>query len=499
MIRSTLLSLVLLCAMLTLQLSVFDQQTLAQPAIYPTDFIDLPGVTAGFIHPDILPDRYWAESYGTGLHLIAKENDEWSVSSYTLGDVRGFTGPDSQGRLYCSFGGNPAGVYVFDSTSEAVVDTISLNYFPRGLVLSPDESKLYVCAWEWPSLADGERLEGPGGTSPSDEHPDKGLVLEIDIATHAILRSVNVGTFPEAIHYAELSGGDRIVACTGQSRRYFWKGDPAIKAGHFQLLDIVDVDTFTLTEPRIEVASYGYFTDWPGEGSLIAFCTKNLITVKGGPENIWHAVKLVDPGTSQIVDTKKVLDATGGLAGVRGITPSSINPDEVYVMIGQPAYPRLEPYDWLIVIDKITGHYLRSIDYGSPGYGGGDVYEAPCGELIITAYDHPDSRIIIMEPENQIPYCNLLVVTSMPHLGDGVIEFDATESYDPDPCDEITFEWDFDGDLIFNEPIDDSYTGPDNNPTHTYTDDYIGPVFLRLTDSDGLGMMCTVEVQVFVL
>ena len=86
----------------------------------------------------------------------------------------------------------------------------------------------------------------------------------------------------------------------------------------------------------------------------------------------------------------------------------------------------------------------------------------------------------------------------MPHIGDGVVEFDATESFDPDPCDELTFEWDFDGDGIFGEPVDDSYTGPDDNPTHTYADDYNGPVILRLTDSDGLIAICVVIVLVIV-
>ena len=102
---------------------------------------------------------------------------------------------------------------------------------------------------------------------------------------------------------------------------------------------------------------------------------------------------------------------------------------------------------------------------------------------------------------NDPPVCCLFIVTPMPYRGPSPaeIEFDATGSYDPDPCDELTFEWDFDGDHIYGEPVDDAYTGPPDNPTHSYTEDYIGPVNLKLTDNHGAESYCLVTVEVDII
>jgi hypothetical protein len=97
---------------------------------------------------------------------------------------------------------------------------------------------------------------------------------------------------------------------------------------------------------------------------------------------------------------------------------------------------------------------------------------------------------------NHDPVCELEVVTPMPHVGNGEIEFDASGSYDPDPEDELTFEWDFDGDGVFGEPDDDSYTGEPDHPTHTYTEDYVGGVSVRVTDNHAASCEYTVLVDV---
>jgi len=101
---------------------------------------------------------------------------------------------------------------------------------------------------------------------------------------------------------------------------------------------------------------------------------------------------------------------------------------------------------------------------------------------------------------NTSPVCRLQIVTPMPYRGPSpaAIEFDATESYDPDPCDELTFEWDFDGDHVFGEPVDDAYTGPPDNPTHYYTASYTGPVNLLVTDNHGATTGCSVEITVII-
>jgi hypothetical protein len=100
---------------------------------------------------------------------------------------------------------------------------------------------------------------------------------------------------------------------------------------------------------------------------------------------------------------------------------------------------------------------------------------------------------------NNPPVCILNTVTSMPYIGPlpASIEFDATGCSDPDPGDSITYEWDFDGDGNFSEPIDDAYTGPDNNPTHIYDEPYNGPVILRINDTHQESSICSVMVEVY--
>ncbi|MBU1025423.1 PKD domain-containing protein [bacterium] len=104
----------------------------------------------------------------------------------------------------------------------------------------------------------------------------------------------------------------------------------------------------------------------------------------------------------------------------------------------------------------------------------GDFYtiHATSDGVILTKYDlHVD------------PVCIFKPVTLPPYTGPSpvAIEFDASQSHDDDN-DPLTFHWDFDGDGIFDEPVDDAYTGPPDNPTHEYTVDYEGPVILKVTD-----------------
>ena len=103
--------------------------------------------------------------------------------------------------------------------------------------------------------------------------------------------------------------------------------------------------------------------------------------------------------------------------------------------------------------------------------------------------------------QNTPPVCDFIVMTPMPYQGPppAVIVIDGTNSYDPD-CEEIlTFDWDFDGDLVFSEPVDDSYTGTPDHPTHSYTQNYNGPVFLKVSDLNEEESLCTEIVNVNIL
>jgi hypothetical protein len=96
------------------------------------------------------------------------------------------------------------------------------------------------------------------------------------------------------------------------------------------------------------------------------------------------------------------------------------------------------------------------------------------------------------EPGNELPVCGLVVVTPMPAQGwtQVPVEFDASTSYDPEGT-ALTYEWDFDGDSIYSETPDDSFTGTPVNPTHDYSSTYTDVVHLKLTDQDGKSTVCT--------
>ena len=65
---------------------------------------------------------------------------------------------------------------------------------------------------------------------------------------------------------------------------------------------------------------------------------------------------------------------------------------------------------------------------------------------------------------------------------DADITFDSSASSDPDGT--ITlYEWDFDGDGVYSEPVDDSYTGTSSNPTHTFHFGDVINIQLRVTDN----------------
>ncbi len=76
-----------------------------------------------------------------------------------------------------------------------------------------------------------------------------------------------------------------------------------------------------------------------------------------------------------------------------------------------------------------------------------------------------------------------------------------TEEYWPVPVGEeiVPMRLPIDSDGLYGEAVDDAYTGDPDNPTHSYTASYHGPVMLRLSDNDGSEMTCTVYVDVDII
>jgi len=419
------------------------------------------------------------------------------------------TGPDSQGRIFLTYLAdlsepytyNSAGIYIFDTISKTVVNTIPLNYYVADLCQNPDESKLYICAYGWPALGESEYPDVFSESGPTEEHPDTGLVLEINLNSGTIENTVNIGTWPQKIHYADLEYGDKLLISTLQQNTHYGNiDDSSIINGNTYIMDIVDISSFSRAEPRIECPQLGGFKNCPWDNKLIIYYARGLNSVVSGPQEMFHAIWLIDPATNSVVYTVPVKDEINELIGVYNIQFNNNNENELYVCVGIVGHTRDETYDWLIVVDRTTGDYLRTIDIDMQGYSPVDILELTCGELIITANNPPDGKILVMEPENNQPVSIFNVITPMPYngLSPAMIEFDASASFDRDPCDIITYEWDFDGDGIYSEPVDDAYTGDPDNPTHAYTVTYVGDVFLKVTDLQDEFSICNVFVEVFI-
>jgi hypothetical protein len=113
-------------------------------------------------------------------------------------------------------------------------------------------------------------------------------------------------------------------------------------------------------------------------------------------------------------------------------------------------------------------------------------------------YGTPDGIHITRFELNLPPDCFFFVTTLIPPgpvPAPFAVTFDGTRTRDPNN-DTLTFEWDFDGDGVFSEPVDDAYTGPPNNPTHLYYADFDGNVTMRVRDPyDG---ECTSSVHIHV-
>ncbi len=136
---------------------------------------------------------------------------------------------------------------------------------------------------------------------------------------------------------------------------------------------------------------------------------------------------------------------------------------------------------WILV--EYTG-YDYSNDLGVPNQAENDT---------LTAFFRYDLDVSDL-PTNQPPVCDLQVVSTMPaeYWDDGTpVDFNASGSYDPDG-DDLTFEWDFNDDSVYG----DDYEGDPDTPTHYYTADHNGDVWVRVSDGIGGVTECSVVVEV---
>ncbi len=372
--------------------------------------------------------------------------------------------------------------------SDSQINEIPLEGEGTGLFLEANGERLWVVHRTWPLPGDLAGIEFVGG------HLNTGLLTEVNTVNFSVNTTISINEVPMSVWYSEFSNKIYVI------HEDFWYSSPDWENAD-ELANIITIYTSNagslqnigwmvggMTDASLGTAIPNQVSSWSDDGRyLVVPCASqarpdySLRVIDTIDDSVFLDITLHGNPIGNTVFIKYVQKIPGVdilWCAVRYGVPEGMSGSEL----------------WMARINISTLEYeFYPVPQGKLSFGDFAV-DSDCDTLYLT---QPwTGEVIVWTAPNTEPVCSLLVVTLMPHIGDGVIEFDATESYDPDPCDELTFEWDFDGDLIFNEPIDDSYTGPDNNPTHTYTDDYHGPVFLRLTDSDDLSNMCTVEVQV---
>jgi len=154
-------------------------------------------------------------------------------------------------------------------------------------------------------------------------------------------------------------------------------------------------------------------------------------------------------------------------------------------------------YEVEITADDVIGtennEFWVLVQY--PGLDYSNSFEMPnlAEDEILTAYFRYAFEVT-SGGGNQDPICDLVVVTDLPAIGWDVgtpVEFDASGSSDPDG-DVLSFDWDFNGDDVYG----DDYDGDEWNPTHQYTESYVGKVYVKVTDGLGGEAICDADVDV---
>lgn len=343
-------------------------------------------------------EGYWVVNRGSGLIFLNEDQLGWHYSLYNIGIVMDATGPDPNGLIYCSFRGNApmfsSGVYVFDTATRSVVDTIVLDHYPFGLVLSSDGEQLYVDGDGWPAF--GELFS----IADANEHPDSGILWRIDLATRQITGTISVGALPTSIYTFPTERGDRLFVTQQESGKIETNDPIPLSMGTTNKIDIVDASSFTriatLETPEAMWDEYPYaMLNWP-QGLVAVCCPVVWDPIEDHPE-FQDAIWLVDPVSATIVNRIHVTDGNGIAVGVFQTVVSQVYPDQAYMSIGPFQGPG-SPTGSILVVAYPSGQYIRSISTTGTGCRPYFMHEIPEGRLIVTG--GVTGKILIIDPSS---------------------------------------------------------------------------------------------------
>jgi len=443
------------------------------------------------------PDIYWIVSRLEGLYRLSEDQPGiWNFELFENTSVIDAAGPTSNGIIYCTAETDAPEylrhIAVFDTSLNQFIDTISLpwDYSIDTIAVSEDEQYLYFTV----DTTDPDAFR----TMVAPE--DSGLIVEMDIATESVTRTVAIQPWAHTIHV----WNDTTIFTSCDFWRWSWDQSDA-REEMKSTTQVIDLISFT----RINQYASGHaspyntnaFLEW--DENTIALLNRSLYGDFEDPQ-FEDAIWLLNPATGSVINTIGIQDDMAIDRGVHHACISNVRENILYVASG--VNPREYTGEYPLLVTDLEGNYLTKAMV-EVNFHPIAVLEIDDGHLIVTGFWRDEEsrdlsgKIYILEWVNNPPTCDLQVITQLPYLGPSpaAIEFDASGSFDPDPGDILTFEWDFDGDLIFNEPVDDSYTGDPDNPTHEYTETYHGFVFVKVLDLNDEESICHVQVDVEII
>ncbi len=367
------------------------------------------------------------------------------------------------------------------NTESGSVDRIEVPPTPTQFCFDEDEDRIWVLGRTWPNPNEYYSA-GEAGS-----HPDTGRLSEIDLASFQVTRTESISPLPLSLIFSQYSG-----------KLYVWHEFESYDPETTQVVgDVVrETDPVTFQEDRMFLA--GPDTGFAGLPRMEFWSLDQRYLAIPNPalNDPPNCITIFDLESWQDVTDQffpQVTSVPFGVRHIRRVPGSNV--------LWCTGFGRLAPGNTdvpLLMVNSETGDFDTYGVAGPNRWGDLAISPSTCKPYILSPRT---DEIFEFDPPNHDPECGLTIITPMPYHGPApaLIEFDATGSYDPDPCDELAYEWDFDGDGVYGEAVDDSYTGDPDNPTHSYTVSYHGPVMLRLSDNHGSEITCAVFVDVDII
>jgi len=266
--------------------------------------------------------------------------------------------------------------------------------------------------------------------------------------------------------------------------------------------------------PNYKGIRYGYsvVANWVSETEHPANAPEAIAVEMDITDDVWYLDAEFSGGEIifdvKIWDWETEVNSVGMMEDYRLFVESNVT-SQIYEFTDLEMVPVDEGAYWYQYHVEIAADAVEDVDWNEfwliaeyPYYSYGNIFGVPnsCGSDMLSSFFRFDI-VTSPVPINEEPVCDLVLDVDNPmpfaSFNPAAVRFDATGTYDPDPKDILLYEWDFNGNDIYNEP-GDSFLGPDNNPYHLYYEDFTGTVHLRVTDGNTGQSNCSVDVDVTV-